>query len=107
LISINQDWKEIMPNRRWLAREQLEYYLVYLLLAYLRLIMIAGLLLLVYAIATMFMNLSTGIMISIPAIYLLMLSNSCMLNFTLPDWERGLERSGVRTVDFSIKTSDK
>lgn len=66
-----------MPNRRWLAREQLEYYLVYLLLAYLRLIMIAGLLLLVYAIATMFMNLSTGIMVSIPAIYLLMLSNSC------------------------------
>jgi len=66
-----------MSNQGWLAREQLEYYMVYLLLAYRSLIMIAGLLLLVYAITIMFMKLSAGIMISIPAIYLLMLSSSC------------------------------
>ena len=32
-----------MPNRRRLARERLEYYLVYLILAYRRLILIVGL----------------------------------------------------------------
>jgi hypothetical protein len=65
-----------MSNRRRLARERLEYYLVYLLLAYRRLILIAGLLLLVYAITSMFVNLSVGITISLPAIYLLLLGNS-------------------------------
>jgi len=65
-----------MSNRRRLARERLEYYLVYLILAYRRLILIVGLLLLVYAIATMFINPLAGTTILLPAIFLLMLSNS-------------------------------
>jgi len=65
-----------MSNRRRLHRERLEYYLTYLILAYRRLTFIAGLLLLVYAITTMFVNLSGGIVVLIPAIYLLLLSNS-------------------------------
>jgi len=65
-----------MSNRRRLDRERLEYYLTYLILAYRRLTFIAGLLLLVYAITTMFVNLSGGIVVLIPAIYLLLLSNS-------------------------------
>jgi len=65
-----------MSNRRRLDRERLEYYLTYLILAYRRLIFIVGLLLLIYAIATMFINLSGSIVILIPAIYLLLLSNS-------------------------------
>jgi len=65
-----------MSNRRRLDRERLEYYLTYLILAYRRLIFIVGLLLLVYAIAIMFINPSGGIVVLIPAIYLLMLSNS-------------------------------
>lgn len=44
-----------MSNRRRLAREQLEYYLVYLILAYQRLILIVGLLLLGYAIVSIFL----------------------------------------------------
>lgn len=43
-----------MSNRRRLARERLEIYLVYLILAYRRLILIGGLLLLAYALAIMF-----------------------------------------------------
>jgi hypothetical protein len=65
-----------MSNRRRLARERLEYYLVYLFLAYRRLILIVGLLLLVYAIATMFANRTTGYVTLIPAIFLLLLSSS-------------------------------
>jgi len=65
-----------MSNRRRLVRERLEYYLTYLILAYRRLIFIAGLLLLIYAIATMFINLPGSIVVLIPAIYLLLLSNS-------------------------------
>ena len=65
-----------MSNRRRLARERLEYYLTYLILAYRRLIFILGLLLLIYAIATMFINLPSAIVAMIPAIYLLLLSNS-------------------------------
>ena len=65
-----------MSNRRRLDREQLEYYLTYLILAYRRLIFIAGLLLLIYAFMTMFINLPGGIVALIPAIYLLLLSNS-------------------------------
>lgn len=65
-----------MSNRRRLAREQLEYYLTYLILAYRRLIFIAGVLLLIYAITTMYINPSGGIAALIPAIYLLVLSNS-------------------------------
>jgi len=65
-----------MSNRRRLDRERLEYYLTYLILAYRRLIFIVGLLLLVYAVATMFVNPSGGVAVLIPAIYLLLLSNS-------------------------------
>jgi len=65
-----------MSNRRRLARERLEYSLTYLILAYRRLIFIAGLLLLIYAITTMFINLPSGIVTVIPAMYLLLLNNS-------------------------------
>ena len=65
-----------MSNRRRLDRERLEYYLTYLILAYRRLIFIVGLLLLIYAITTMFINLYGGIVVLIPAIYFLILSNS-------------------------------
>lgn len=65
-----------MSNCRRLARERLEYYLVYLILAYRRLILIVGLLLLVYAIATMFINPLAGATIVVPAVFLLLLSNS-------------------------------
>ncbi|HEY5731612.1 MAG TPA: hypothetical protein VIS72_16305 [Anaerolineales bacterium] len=65
-----------MSNRRRLDRERLEYYLTYLILAYRRLIFIAGLLLLIYAITALFINIYGGIVALIPAIYLLALSNS-------------------------------
>jgi hypothetical protein len=65
-----------MSYRRRLDRERLEYYLTYLILAYRRLIFIAGLLLLVYAVITMFTNLRGSILVLIPAMYLLLLSNS-------------------------------
>lgn len=65
-----------MSNRRRLARERLEIYLVHLLLAYRRLILVVGLLLLVYAIATMFINPLAGATVLVPAIFLLLLSNS-------------------------------
>ena len=65
-----------MFNRRRLDRERLEYYLTHLILAYRRLIFIAGLLLLIYAIVTISINLSGSIVALIPTIYLLILSNS-------------------------------
>lgn len=65
-----------MPNRRQLAREQLEYYLTYLILAYRRWIFIVGLLLLIYGIAVMFGDLPRSFATLIPAAYLLLLSNS-------------------------------
>lgn len=65
-----------MTNRRRLARERLEYYLTYLILAYRRMILIAGLLVLAYTIATMFVNPLAGGVILLPAIFLLLLSNS-------------------------------
>ena len=43
-----------MTNRRRLAREQLEMYLVHLLLAFRPLILISGLLLLAYVFVTVF-----------------------------------------------------
>jgi hypothetical protein len=71
-----RDEEEIMSNRRRLARERLEIYLVHLLLAYRRLIFIGGLLLLVYAIAFMFSNPLVGSASLVPAIFMLLLSNS-------------------------------
>jgi len=65
-----------MSNRRRLAHERLEYYLVYLILAYRRLILIVGLILLVYAIATIFLNQIAGLAALFPSIFLLLLGNS-------------------------------
>ena len=65
-----------MSNRRRLARERLEYYLVYLILAYRHLILIVGLLLLVFAIAIIFLNRIAGFAALLPVIFLLLLGNS-------------------------------
>ena len=65
-----------MSNRRRLARERLEIYLVHLILAYRRLILITGFLLLMYAVAMLFIHPVASSVIIIPAIFLLLLSNS-------------------------------
>ena len=65
-----------MSNRRRLARERLEIYLVHLILMYRRLTFIVGLLLLVYALATIFVNRIAGFAALFPAIFLLLLGNS-------------------------------
>lgn len=65
-----------MSDRRRLARERLEIYLVYLILAYRRLILIAGLILLVYSITALLLGSIAGFASLIPAIFLLLVSNS-------------------------------
>ncbi len=66
-----------MSNRRRLARERLEYYLLYLILAYRRLIFFCGLLLLVYGVAAMIISSQAGnVWLLLPAVFLLLLSNS-------------------------------
>jgi hypothetical protein len=65
-----------MSNRRRLAHERLEYYLVYLILAYRRLIWIVGMLLLAYAIAIIVASPLAGIATLLPAIFLILLGNS-------------------------------
>jgi hypothetical protein len=65
-----------MSNRRRLARERLEIYLVHLLLAYRWLIIIVGFLLAAYAIAVMIASPLTGLATALPALYLLLLGNS-------------------------------
>ena len=65
-----------MSNRRRLARERLEYYLVYLILMYRRFTLIVGLLLLAYAIVTIFVDRIAGFATLFPAIFLLLLGNS-------------------------------
>ncbi len=65
-----------MSNRQRLARERLEIYLVHLILAYRRLIFITGLLLLVFAIASLVINPLVAFASFVPAIFLLLLSNS-------------------------------
>jgi hypothetical protein len=65
-----------MSNRRRLARERLEIYLVHLLLVYRYLILIVGLLLLAYVFSIMFVSPLTGLTILLPAVFLLLLSNS-------------------------------
>jgi len=65
-----------MSNRRRLARERLEIYLLHLILAYRRLVLIGGLILLVYAIAMMFVNSIAGFASLLPALTLLFLSSS-------------------------------
>ena len=66
----------IMYNRRRLRRERLEIYLVYLIRAYRGVILISGLLLLGYAMMVMFSNIVAGSILLLPAIYLLLVSNS-------------------------------
>ena len=65
-----------MSNRRRLARERLEIYLVHLLLAYRRFIFITGLFLLLYSLAALVYSSMLGFASLIPALYLLLLSNS-------------------------------
>lgn len=65
-----------MFNRRRLARERLEYYLVYLILAFRPLILIAGLLLLTYALTLIVASPITGVAALLPAGFLLLLGNS-------------------------------
>jgi len=65
-----------MSKRRRLARERLEIYVVHLLLAYRRLTLIVALLMLTYATALLFIKPLLGIMSLLPALYLLLLSNS-------------------------------
>ena len=65
-----------MSNRRRLARERLEVYLVRLILSYRPLITITGLFLLAYSISTLFTHSLTGNVIMLPAILLLLLGNS-------------------------------
>ncbi len=73
--------EEVMSNRRRLARERLEIYLVHFIPAYRRLILISGLLLLAYALATMATYPLAGSAILLPAIFLLLLSNSFKVAF--------------------------
>ena len=65
-----------MSNRRRLARERLEIYLVHLLMAYRRLIFVVGLLMLAYAAVVLLMKPLLGIIALLPALYLLLLGNS-------------------------------
>ena len=65
-----------MSNRRRLARERLEIYLVHLILMYRRLILIVGMLLLAYTATTILVNQAAGFAALLPAVFLLLLSNS-------------------------------
>lgn len=65
-----------MSNRRRLARERLEIYLVHLFLAYRWLIVIVGLLLLAYAISLVLVSPLAGLATALPAIFLLLLGSS-------------------------------
>ena len=62
-----------MSNRRRQRREQLEYYLTHLILAYRYLILTASFLLLAFAIALVFINPIAGYMVLLPTMYLLLL----------------------------------
>ncbi len=65
-----------MTDRRRLARERLEIYLVYLILMYRQWFLISGLLFLAFAVMTTFVNGIAGFSGLMLAIYLLLLSNS-------------------------------
>ena len=65
-----------MSNRRRLARERLEIYLVHLLLAFRPLLFGGGVLLLVYAIVAMIASSPAGFASLVPAVFLLLLSSS-------------------------------
>jgi hypothetical protein len=65
-----------MFNRRRLARERLEIYLVHLLLAFRPLILISGLLLLAYVFVTVFVYPFAGYVVLVPSVYLILLGSS-------------------------------
>lgn len=65
-----------MSNRRRLARERLEIYLVHLLLAFRPLILIGGLLLLAYVYVTIFIYPFAGYVVLVPSVYLILLGSS-------------------------------
>jgi hypothetical protein len=68
--------EKIMSTRRRLARERLEIYLVHLLLTYRYLILLIGLIMLIAAIAFMLTSSPATFAVLLPAIFLLLLSNS-------------------------------
>lgn len=65
-----------MSNRRRLTLERLEYYLVYLILMYRRLILIVGLFFLASAVMTISANRIAGFAALFPAVVLLLLGSS-------------------------------
>ena len=65
-----------MTDRRRLARERLEIYLVHLLLAFRPLILISGLLLLAYVFVTVFIYPFAGYVVLVPAVYMILLGSS-------------------------------
>ena len=65
-----------MSNRRRLARERLEIYLVHLLLAFRPLILISGLLLMAYVFVTVFIYPFAGYVVLVPSVYLILLGSS-------------------------------
>jgi hypothetical protein len=65
-----------MSNRRRLARERLEIYLVHLLLAFRPLILLSGLLLLAYVFVTVFIYPFAGYAVLVPSVYLILLGSS-------------------------------
>ena len=65
-----------MFNRRRLARERLEIYLVHLLLAFRPLILISGLLLLAYVFVTILIYPFAGYVVLAPSVYLILLGSS-------------------------------
>jgi hypothetical protein len=94
-----------MSNRQRLARERLEYYLVYLILAYRHLILIVGLLLLAYAVTTISVNRIVGFAALLPAIFLLLLGNSYNAVVYTAALENGSRHCGEMTTDFGTSTS--
>jgi hypothetical protein len=65
-----------MFNRKKLRRERLEIYLVYLLLAYRRLLLVGGIALLVYAVLVMIKSPLAGTIVGVVATYPLLLATS-------------------------------
>lgn len=65
-----------MSNRRRVARERLEIYLVHLLLAFRPLILLSGLLLLAYVFVTVFIYPFAGYVVLVPSVYLILLGSS-------------------------------
>lgn len=65
-----------MSNRRRLARERLEIYLVHLLLAFRPLILVSGLLLLAYVLVTVFIYPFAGYVVLVPSVFLILLGSS-------------------------------